>query len=116
MGGAEVAVKEITDRILPDEYEFHMVCLGYDSKLPKESQEGMSMCIASVLLRVMLSWRIWVSFFTLQQTPISFWAPIKGMLLHRKLKFNATWSMMAHPSGVPQAIFGLFYLQVTRAS
>jgi len=26
IGGAEVALKEITDRISTDEYEFHMVC------------------------------------------------------------------------------------------
>ena len=34
-GGAEVAIKEITDRIPKDSVEFHMVTLGYDSNLPK---------------------------------------------------------------------------------
>ncbi|MCA9357304.1 glycosyltransferase family 4 protein [Candidatus Nomurabacteria bacterium] len=115
VGGAEVAVKEITDRIPPDEYEFHMVCLGYDSKLPKESQEG------NVHVHRIGFTKSNVELEDLSKFPLHynkhlylFWAPIKGMLLHRKLKFNATWSMMAHPSGVPQAIFGLFYPQVTR--
>ncbi len=39
IGGAEVAIKEITDR-LSDEYVFHLVTLRYDSNLPRISQEG----------------------------------------------------------------------------
>jgi hypothetical protein len=38
VGGAEVAIKEITDR-LPD-IEFHMVCLGFDSSLPRVETIG----------------------------------------------------------------------------
>ena len=38
VGGAEVAVKEITDRI--DDIEFHLITLHFDSTLPHESREG----------------------------------------------------------------------------
>ena len=40
IGGAEVAIKEITDRLSTDTYEFHMVCNRYDSTLPKHEQVG----------------------------------------------------------------------------
>jgi len=115
VGGAEVAVKEITDRISPDDYEFHMVCLGYDSKLPKESVEG------NVHVHRIGFTRPNVALEDLRKFPLHFnkhlylfLSPLKGMWLHRKLKFDATWAMMAHPSGVPQAIFGLFYPNVPR--
>ena len=115
VGGAEVAVKEITDRISPEEYEFHMVCLGYDSKLPKVSTEG------NVHVHRIGFTKEDVQLEDLHKFPLHFnkhlylfLAPLKGLMLHRRLKFDATWSMMAHPSGVPQAIFGLFAPKVPR--
>jgi UDP-glucuronate 4-epimerase len=38
VGGAEVAIKEITDRL--DYYEFHLVTTRFDKKLPKEEKIG----------------------------------------------------------------------------
>lgn len=115
VGGAEVAVREITDRISPDEYEFHMVCLGYDSKLPKVSQEG------NVKVHRIGFTRENVTLEDLYKAPLHynkylylFLSPLKGLLLHRKEKYDATWAMMAHPSGLPQAIFGLFAPKVPR--
>jgi len=40
IGGAEVAIKEITDRLSPEDYEFHLVCNRYDSTLPKKEKIG----------------------------------------------------------------------------
>ncbi len=40
VGGAEVAIKEITDRIDSKDIEFHMVCLRLDSALPKTEKIG----------------------------------------------------------------------------
>ena len=40
IGGAEVAIKEITDRISPEDIEFHMVTLRMDATLPKEECIG----------------------------------------------------------------------------
>ena len=40
IGGAEVAIKEITDRITPEDIEFHMVTLRFDSTLPKVEKIG----------------------------------------------------------------------------
>ena len=40
VGGAEVAIKEITDRISPEDFEFHMITLRFDSRLPKTEKIG----------------------------------------------------------------------------
>lgn len=40
IGGAEVAIKEITDRIPPSLYEFHMITLRFDSSLPRVEKIG----------------------------------------------------------------------------
>ena len=40
VGGAEVAIKEITDRISPQDIEFHMITLRFDSTLPKVEKIG----------------------------------------------------------------------------
>jgi len=40
IGGAEIAIKEITDRISPDDIEFDMITLRLDSRLPKEERIG----------------------------------------------------------------------------
>jgi glycosyltransferase involved in cell wall biosynthesis len=115
VGGAEVAVKEITDRISPEDYEFHMVCLGYDSKLPKESLEG-NVHVHRIGFR-----RPNVKLEDLYKAPLHynkhiylFLAPLKAYFLHRKYKFDASWAMMAHPCGVPQAIFGILAPKVPR--
>ncbi len=115
VGGAEVAIKEITDRISEKDIEFHMVALGYDKSTPRVSKEG-----NIIVHRVGFS-KSNVEIPDMKKFPLHynkhlflFWAPIKALMLHRKYKFDATWAMMAHPCGVPQAIFGLFAPKVRR--
>ena len=40
ISGAEAAIEEITKRISPDDYEFHMVTLYYDSVVPRVGKIG----------------------------------------------------------------------------
>ncbi len=40
IGGAEVAIKEVTDRISPEDYKFDMITLRFDSNLPKFESFG----------------------------------------------------------------------------
>ena len=40
VGGAELSIKEITDRLDPAEYEFDMVTLRFDEKLPRAERVG----------------------------------------------------------------------------
>ncbi|MFA5831672.1 MAG: glycosyltransferase [Candidatus Paceibacterota bacterium] len=106
VGGAEVAIKEITDRISPDEIEFHMVALGYDKKTPRIEKVG------NVTVHRIGFSRDGITVPDLKKFPLHynkhlflFWAPIKALALNRKYHFDASWAMMAHPCGVPQAIF-----------
>src|SRR3989344_8202599 len=39
-GGAEIAVKEITDRIVTENVSFDMIRLRFDSALPREEKMG----------------------------------------------------------------------------
>ena len=44
VGGAEIAIKEISDRILVEDIQFHMVTLRFDSTLPAVEQVGNVAC------------------------------------------------------------------------
>jgi glycosyltransferase involved in cell wall biosynthesis len=104
VSGAEAAIKEITDRI--DDIEFHMVTLRYNNQLPSTEKIG------NVLIhRIGISTKN-PSIEDLGKLPLDinkplyqFTAPIKGIMLHRKYKYDAIWSMMAHSAGVPGVIF-----------
>ena len=106
IGGAEVALKEITDRVAPDKYEFHMVCNRYDSTLPKVEQVG------NVLVH-----RIGITtknpeMADLRKMPLhlnklffQFAAYYKAKQLHKKYQYDGTWAMMAHSCAVPAGMF-----------
>jgi glycosyltransferase involved in cell wall biosynthesis len=104
VGGAEVSIKEITDRIT--DIEFHMVTNRFDSTLPRVQKIG------NVLVH-----RIGIatknpSMADLRKFPLhinkllfQFYAPLRAQLLHWKYGYDATWAMTAHSCGVPGAIF-----------
>ncbi|MEK7567312.1 MAG: glycosyltransferase family 4 protein [Patescibacteria group bacterium] len=113
VGGAEVAIKEITERINPKDIEFHMVTLRFDSTLPKVEK------IANVLVhRIGLTTNN-PSTGDLRRFPLhlnklffqflAFW---KARSLHREYKYDAIWAMMVHSCGVPTAIFKINYPNV----
>jgi len=113
IGGAEVAIKEITDRIDSRDIEFHMITLRLDSSLPKIEKVG-----NVVVHRIGFSKPHPVS-EDLKKFPLhynkylfQFSAAFKAMQLHRKYKYDAIWAMMAHSAGVPAAIFNFFYPRV----
>lgn len=113
VGGAEVALKEITDRIDPEEIEFHMVTLRYDSNLPKVSKEGNIM-----VHRIGFS-KPNPTMSDLKKFPLhfnkflfQFLAAYKALSLHRKHHFDGIWAMMAHSTGVPAGIFKTFQPKV----
>ena len=108
VGGAEVAIKEISDRISPSLYEFHMVTLRFHSSLPKMEKIG-----NIFVHRIGFSKRN-PSMADLREFPLhlnkllfQFWAFFKAVSLHRRLKFDAIWAMMAHSCGVPAGLFKL---------
>lgn len=109
ISGAEAAIQEITDRIDPNEFEFHMVTLYYDSAVPRVGKIG------SVLIhRVGLFGAPNASLEERRKFPLHYnkhffqiAAAVRAFVLHRKYKYDAAWAMMAHGTGVPVSIFNM---------
>ncbi len=106
IGGAEVALKEITDRLPSEKFEFHLVCNRYDSTLPKEEQIGNVM-----VHRIGLATKN-PSMADLRKLPLhlnklffQFCAYYKAKQLHKQYHFDGIWAMMAHSCGVPAGMF-----------
>ncbi len=106
VGGAEVAIKEITDRLSPDEYEIHMVCLQVDSSLPREEQIGNVM-----VHRIGFTTKS-PSMSDLQKFPqklnkyyFQIAAYRAALSLHQKYHFDILWAMMAHSCAIPAGLF-----------
>lgn len=109
IGGAEVAIKEITDRIPADEIEFHLLTLRMDSALPKEERIGNTIVhrIGPAIKSPTIA--------DLQKFPLhynkhlyQFLAAWEANRLHAKYRFDGTWAMMAHSCGIPAGIFKTF--------
>ncbi len=97
VGGAEVAIKEITDRLSSDKFEFHMVTLHYDSSLPRSSKEG------NVFVhRVGFGWRgadtssTHKSLFYINKILFIPAAALTALRLHKKYNFDTFWAMMSY--------------------
>ena len=113
VGGAEVAIKEITDRISSEEFEFHMVTLRFDDTLPKEEKIG------NVFVHRIGPTKHNPTISDLRKFPLyankivyQFLAVWEAHQLHKKYHFDATWAMMAHSSGVPAGIFKTLHPEV----
>lgn len=111
VGGAEVAIKEKTDR-MPD-IEFHMVTNRYDSTLPKIERIG------NVLVHRIGFARPNPSMGDLRRWPLhankflfQFLAAWHALRLHRQHRYDCIWAMMAHSCGVPAALFKIFYPRI----
>lgn len=109
ISGAESAIEDITDRISPEEIEFHMVTLYYDSNVPRVQKFG------NVTVHyVGLFGKPDPAFEDRRKFPLHYnkhyfqiAAGIKGWWLHRKHKYDGAWAMMAHGTGVPVSIFNM---------
>lgn len=106
VGGAEVAIKEITDRLSPEEFEFHMVTLWFDSRLPKTEKIG------NVIIHRTGFTHLSPTFRDLKKFPLflnKYWFQLMTAFvagrLHRKYHFDGMWAMMAHSCGIPAGIF-----------
>ena len=109
ISGAEEAIQEITKRINPEEIEFHMVTLYYDSTVPRVGKIG------NVLIhRVGLFGEPHASLEERRQFPLhynkhyfQFAAAIRAFFLHRTYHYDGAWAMMAHGTGVPVSLFNI---------
>jgi len=110
IGGAEVAIKEITDRLPPEEIEFHMVTLRLDSSLPKVEWVG------NVLVHRIGFTAKNPSMKDLEQFPLhlnkhlyQLLAAWKAHQLHQANRYDGVWAMMAHSCGIPAGLFKRFH-------
>lgn len=111
VGGAEVAIKEITDRIASDDIEFDMITLRFDSTLPKAERIGnvmvyrigptkknptaddlvrFPMYLVKVLYPILATW--------------------KAFRLNRKEHYRGAWAMMSYmgfPLIILRYVFGV---------
>jgi glycosyltransferase involved in cell wall biosynthesis len=106
IGGAEVAIKEITDRCPAEEYEFHMVTLHIDSTLPKTERIG------NVIVHRIGFTALHPGIAELKKFPLhlnkyyyQIAAYFEAARLHDTQHFDATWAMMAHSCAIPAGLF-----------
>lgn len=117
ISGAEAAIQEITNRISPDEFEFHMVTLYYDSNVARVSKEG------NVLVhRVGLFGKPAASLEERRKFPLHYnkhWfqcaAAWKATWLHYRYHYDGVWAVMAHGTGVPTSLFSFLHPTVKYA-
>src|SRR3989344_7541716 len=83
--GAEVAIKEVTDRISPSDIEFHMVTLLFDRSAPRNE------LIGNVHVH-----RVGFGGGYLSKMLYAPLAALKARSLNSELHFDAMWSMMTY--------------------
>lgn len=93
VAGAEVAIKEITDRIPSSEIEFDMVTLNGGNESDFEKVGNISV------------YRILKKVGTIQKLLYPFAAFMKAIKLHKKNKYDLVWSMMASYAGYAGFLF-----------
>lgn len=106
IGGAEIAIKEITDRLSSQEYEFHLLCNRFDSTLPNEEKIGnvfvhrIGLTTKNPSMAELRKWPLHLNKILYQWS--AFWVAKR---LHKRYQFDGVWAMMAHATGVPAGKF-----------
>ena len=111
VGGAEVAVKEITNRINPREVSFSLIALQIDNDLPKEERIG-KIDVYRVGFTVEQTSKLRPFVLKINKLLYPLFAVKKAMYLHRKLSFNTNWALMANYSGFAALFFKFIYSKV----
>ncbi len=91
VGGAEIAVKEITDRL--GDYDFDLITARLDSKLPKKEVVGR---VNVYRIGLGCSWDKFILMFT------GHWLASK---LHQNKNYDAMWAIMASFGGLSAVLF-----------
>jgi len=108
-GGAEPAIKEITDRIPETEIEFHMVTCLWNSNLPRISKVGnvlvhrIGFGIPNAEMRDYSHGKLKLNKYYFQ-----IFGAVKAIQLNWKYKYDGLWAMMAHSCGIPAVITKTF--------
>ncbi len=113
IGGAEVAIKEITDRISQSEIEFDMITLRFDAALPRFEK------IRNVNVHRIGFTSQKPTMGDLVRFPLSFnkylfpfLALKKASQLHAQKPYDATWAMMANYAGFGAVFFKMKFSKI----
>jgi len=107
IGGAELALKEITDRIDAPEYTFDLVTLRFDSNLPRQERFGNVTVhrIGFTAPGANVSDRSMPFVCKLAKVFFPFTAFFKARALARSGSFDLIWAMMANQAGFAALFF-----------
>src|SRR3989344_319165 len=107
VGGAELAIKEITNRLDPSEYSFDMVTLRFDRKLPAIEKVGNVTVhrIGFTAENVKVSDRALPLSCRIAKLLFPFTSFFKARSLHREKRFDLVWAMMANQAGFGALFF-----------
>lgn len=101
VGGAEVAIQEITDRLSKEGFEFHLITPRYDSTLPRQERirgvmvHRIGFALPNPTLAELRRFPLYWNKILFQGLAV--W---KAWRLHRAQRFDAVWAMMAQSTGV----------------
>ena len=110
-GGAEVAVKENTDRI--KNFQFDMITLRFDKKLRKFEKIGniniyrIGFCGKDVNMSDLNNFPLKINKYL-----FPFLAYLKAKKLHKKNKYDIVWAIMANYAGFSALLFKFFHKKV----
>lgn len=107
VGGAELAIKEITDRLDPSEYAFDMITLRFDRRLPKVERIGNVTVhrIGFATDAPKISDRAMPFVCRLAKILFPFTSFFKAHSLHRANRYDLLWAMMANQAGFGALFF-----------
>jgi len=114
IGGAEVAIKEITDRIDPDKYIFDMITLRFDRNLPAVEKFG-NITIHRIGFTTdapKVSDRSMPRRLKLAKILFPFTSFWKAVSLHRQHHYDMTWAMMANYAAFGALLFKYTHPQI----
>lgn len=101
VGGAEVAIQEITDRLAKEGFEFHLITPRYDSTLPRQERirgvmvHRIGFALPNPTLAELRRFPLYWNKILFQGLAV--W---KAWRLHRAQAFDTVWAMMAQSTGV----------------
>ena len=99
VGGAEVAIKEISDRI--DDIQLDMITARLDKKLPKTERIG------NVNV-----YRVGIGQPTIDKFLLPFFGFLKALKLNKKNNYNIVWSIMASHASIAAAFIKIKFLKI----
>ncbi len=107
IGGAEIAIKEITDRIDADEYSFDMITLRFDSKLPRVERFGNITVhrIGFASPGAKVSDRTMPFRCKVAKVLFPFTSLFKALSLNGAHRYDLVWAMMANQAGFGALFF-----------